>query len=189
MADDLGFLDRSLYFFEITAQLTSWGWVDPFSDTLLLRKSGSARNRTRELWICSQKLWPLDHRLGHLKYSTRWKNKFTKTTVILTCMNQTFETCTSYTYLKDPSEYSRSSPTDATSCIAVRADSEAKKSMNEVQEVKYYYQRHISKPTGKRKVTSFSVSVKTPKQTVEEWLVSVEPRDRNKPRMNRPLQS
>jgi hypothetical protein len=29
-----------------------------------LRKSGSARNRTRDLWICSQELWPLDHRGG-----------------------------------------------------------------------------------------------------------------------------
>jgi hypothetical protein len=25
-------------------------------------KSGSAGNRTRDLWICSQELWPLDHR-------------------------------------------------------------------------------------------------------------------------------
>jgi hypothetical protein len=31
---------------------------------LLLRKSGSAGNRTQELWICSQELWPLDHRGG-----------------------------------------------------------------------------------------------------------------------------
>jgi hypothetical protein len=38
--------------------------VDPVPDPLLLRKSGSAGNRTRVLWICSQKLWPLDHRGG-----------------------------------------------------------------------------------------------------------------------------
>jgi hypothetical protein len=39
--------------------LTSRGWVDPVPDPLLLRKSGSAGNRTRDLCICSQKLWPL----------------------------------------------------------------------------------------------------------------------------------
>jgi hypothetical protein len=27
--------------------------VDPFPDPLLLRKSGSAGNRTRDLWVCS----------------------------------------------------------------------------------------------------------------------------------------
>jgi hypothetical protein len=37
--------------------------VDPVPDQLLLRKSGSAGNRTRDLWICSHKLWPLDHRV------------------------------------------------------------------------------------------------------------------------------
>jgi hypothetical protein len=36
--------------------------VDPVQDPLLLRISGSAENRTRDLWICSQELWPLDHR-------------------------------------------------------------------------------------------------------------------------------
>jgi len=44
--------------------LTSQGWVNPVPDPLLLRKSGSAGNRTRDLCICSQKLWPLDHRGG-----------------------------------------------------------------------------------------------------------------------------
>jgi hypothetical protein len=57
-----GFLDRSRYFFiQIAPQLSSRGWVDPIPDPLLLRKSGSAGNRTRDLWICSQELWPLDH--------------------------------------------------------------------------------------------------------------------------------
>jgi hypothetical protein len=37
--------------------------VDPVPDPLLLRKSGSAGNRTRDLCICSQKLWSLGHRL------------------------------------------------------------------------------------------------------------------------------
>ena len=36
--------------------------MDPVTDPLLLRKSGSAGNRTWDLCICSQKLWPLDHR-------------------------------------------------------------------------------------------------------------------------------
>jgi hypothetical protein len=45
--------------------LTSRGWVDPVPDPLLLRKSGSAGNRTRDLCTCSQKLWPLDHKDGH----------------------------------------------------------------------------------------------------------------------------
>jgi hypothetical protein len=44
----LGFLDRSSYFFyQVGPQLYSWGWVDPVPDTLLVRKSGSAGNRTR----------------------------------------------------------------------------------------------------------------------------------------------
>jgi hypothetical protein len=62
----LGFLDRSrYYFFQVAPQLSSRGLVNPVPDPLLLRKSGSAGNRTQDLWICSQKLWPLDHRGGH----------------------------------------------------------------------------------------------------------------------------
>jgi hypothetical protein len=33
---------------DLSPQLYSWGWVDPVPDPLLLRKSGSAGNRTRE---------------------------------------------------------------------------------------------------------------------------------------------
>jgi hypothetical protein len=33
-------------------------------DTLLSAKVGSAKNRTRDLWVCSQEVWPLDHRGG-----------------------------------------------------------------------------------------------------------------------------
>jgi hypothetical protein len=33
-------------------------------DPILLRKSGSPGYRTGNLWICSQELWPLDHRGG-----------------------------------------------------------------------------------------------------------------------------
>jgi hypothetical protein len=44
----IGFLHRSRYFFfEVAPQLYSRGWVDPVPDSLLLRKSGSAENRTR----------------------------------------------------------------------------------------------------------------------------------------------
>jgi hypothetical protein len=44
----LGLLDRSRYFFfQVAPQLYSRGLVDPVPDPLLLRKSGSARNRTR----------------------------------------------------------------------------------------------------------------------------------------------
>jgi hypothetical protein len=38
--------------------------VAPVPDPLLFRKSGRAGNRTRNLWICSQELWSLDHRGG-----------------------------------------------------------------------------------------------------------------------------
>jgi hypothetical protein len=58
----LGFLDRSLYyFFQVAPPLCSRGWVDPVPDPLLLRKSGSDENRSRDLWICSPELWPVDH--------------------------------------------------------------------------------------------------------------------------------
>jgi hypothetical protein len=44
----LGFLDRSRYFFfQVTPQLYSQGWVDPVLDPLLLRKSGTVGNQTR----------------------------------------------------------------------------------------------------------------------------------------------
>ena len=56
------------FFIQVAPQLTSRGWVDPFPEPLLLRKSGSAGNRTRDLCICSQKLWPLDHRGGHMHF-------------------------------------------------------------------------------------------------------------------------
>jgi hypothetical protein len=62
MAMNLSFLDHSRYFFFQVAHLSSWGWVDPVPDPLLLRKSGSRGNRTRDHWVCSLKLWPLDHR-------------------------------------------------------------------------------------------------------------------------------
>jgi hypothetical protein len=68
-AVNLGFPDRRRYSLEIAPQLSSRGWVDPDPDTLLLRKCGSAGNRTRDLCICSQELWKLDHS-GGLSFST-----------------------------------------------------------------------------------------------------------------------
>jgi hypothetical protein len=50
----LGFLDRNCYyFFQVAPQLYSRGWMDPVKDPLLLRKSGSAGNRIRDLRICN----------------------------------------------------------------------------------------------------------------------------------------
>jgi hypothetical protein len=64
VAFNLSFLDRSCYiFFQVAPHLSSWGWVDPIPDPLLLRKFGSTGNRTRD-WVCSQELWPPDHRVG-----------------------------------------------------------------------------------------------------------------------------
>jgi hypothetical protein len=64
----LGFLDRSRYFFfQVVPQLYSRGWVDPVPDPLLLRKSGSAGNRTRTPGSVSRNSWPLDHRGGHVE--------------------------------------------------------------------------------------------------------------------------
>jgi hypothetical protein len=45
-------------------QLYSRGWVDPVRDPLLLRKSGSAENRTRNSGSVSRNSTPLDHRGG-----------------------------------------------------------------------------------------------------------------------------
>jgi hypothetical protein len=60
---NLSFLDRSRYFsFKYLLIYPHNGWVDPVPDPPLLRKSGSAGNRTRELRVCSQEVWPLDNR-------------------------------------------------------------------------------------------------------------------------------
>jgi hypothetical protein len=58
----LGFLDWSrCFFFQVAPQLYSQGWVYPVPDPLLLRKSGSAGNRTRA-WL----------------YKNLWDKKYTK---------------------------------------------------------------------------------------------------------------
>jgi hypothetical protein len=67
----LGFLDQNHYYLlHVAPQLYSRGLVDPIPDPLLLRKSGSAEDWTWDLWICSQKLWPLDHRGGPVHTQT-----------------------------------------------------------------------------------------------------------------------
>jgi hypothetical protein len=59
------FLDRSRYYFFLVApQLSLRGWVDHVPDPLLLTKSGTAGNRTRNPCICGQKLKPPDHTGG-----------------------------------------------------------------------------------------------------------------------------
>jgi hypothetical protein len=58
---NLSFLDRSYFSFKWPLIYSHNGWVDPVPD-LLLFKSGSAGNRTRDLWVCSQEIWPIDHR-------------------------------------------------------------------------------------------------------------------------------
>ena len=60
--------------------------MDPVPDPLLLRKSGSAGNRTRDLCICNQKLWPLNHRGGHSYTLTFNNSKFCPHSVRMCCV-------------------------------------------------------------------------------------------------------
>ena len=55
--------------------------MDPVPGPLLLRKSGSAGDRTRDLCICSQKLWPLDH---ICRYTTtiKWRARACSSSVL-----------------------------------------------------------------------------------------------------------
>jgi hypothetical protein len=63
-AVSLSFLHRSRYFFfQVAPHLSSWGWVGPVPEPLVIRKFGSAGNRTRDLRFCSQELWPLYHNI------------------------------------------------------------------------------------------------------------------------------
>jgi hypothetical protein len=51
------FLDQSHYFFfQVTPQLYSRGWVDPIPDPLL-------RKSNLDLWICNQELWPKEYEI------------------------------------------------------------------------------------------------------------------------------
>jgi hypothetical protein len=67
---NLSYLDQSRYIsFQYLLIYSHKGWVDHIPDPLLLRKSGSAGNRTRDLWVSSQELWLPDYRGGR-KYTT-----------------------------------------------------------------------------------------------------------------------
>jgi hypothetical protein len=58
---NLSFLDHIPYFsFKWLLIYSHKGRVDPVPDALQLRKSGGAGNRTRDLWVSSQELWPLE---------------------------------------------------------------------------------------------------------------------------------
>jgi hypothetical protein len=59
----------------VATQLHSRGRVDPVPDPLHLRKCGSAENRSRDICICSQELWALDHRWGLIKF---WNALYSK---------------------------------------------------------------------------------------------------------------
>jgi hypothetical protein len=60
---NFSFLDWSCYFsFKSLLIYPHKGRVDPVPDPLLLRKSCNTGNRTRDLWVSSQELWPQDHR-------------------------------------------------------------------------------------------------------------------------------
>jgi hypothetical protein len=53
---NLAFLDRSRYFSFKQLIYPHKGRVDPVPDPLLPRKSGSAGNRIRDLWVSSQEV-------------------------------------------------------------------------------------------------------------------------------------
>jgi hypothetical protein len=64
-AVNLGILDQRRYFFiQVAPHLSSRGSMDPVPDPLLVRKFGSVAYQTRDLWVCSQELWPQDRRGG-----------------------------------------------------------------------------------------------------------------------------
>jgi hypothetical protein len=58
------------FFFQVAPHLSSQGLSEPVPDPLLLRKFGSARNWTQDLWDNSQELWPLEHRHNNVVLKT-----------------------------------------------------------------------------------------------------------------------
>jgi hypothetical protein len=65
--------------------------VDPISDPLLLIKTSSAENRTRDLLACSQEMWPLDHRGGHtFSVTTVYVSKVTDYSVCFSPFSSVF---------------------------------------------------------------------------------------------------
>jgi hypothetical protein len=70
-AFNLSLLDGRHYFlFQVAPHLSSRGCVGLVPDPLLRRTSDSAENRTRDLLVCSQELWQLDHRGGQRNDAT-----------------------------------------------------------------------------------------------------------------------
>jgi hypothetical protein len=78
----LDFLDwRRYFFFQVTPQLYSRGWVDPVPDPLLLSKYGSAGNRTRTAGLptvyriqklkqfCQGQQWSVELFMENIKYT------------------------------------------------------------------------------------------------------------------------
>jgi hypothetical protein len=80
---NLGFLGRSHYIFFASLIIVT-GLRGPSFQTLLLRKSGSAGNGTRDLWVCSQEVRRLDHRSGGVK-TDRFINENTKASAAIGC--------------------------------------------------------------------------------------------------------
>jgi hypothetical protein len=77
-----------LLFYQVAFQLYSRGWVDPVPDALLFffffpQKIRWCRESNPGLRICSQELWPLDHRGGrtqgiwlpYINYANNWRKK------------------------------------------------------------------------------------------------------------------
>jgi hypothetical protein len=93
---NLSFLDRSRHFsFKQPLIYPHKGWVDTVSETLLLRKTGSAENRTWDLWVRSQELWPLVHRGGLSFWSSYIKIQdwYIDSNTLTTLSSQTCSIC------------------------------------------------------------------------------------------------
>jgi hypothetical protein len=79
---------EQLLFFRVAPPLSYKGWVDPVPEPLLLRKSGSAGNRTRDLWVSSQAFWQLDHRGGHQLWAVLLEILSVETVLQIVCQNK-----------------------------------------------------------------------------------------------------
>jgi hypothetical protein len=72
---------KPLLLFQVAPQLYSQGWVDPVPRPTTTQKIWQRREPNPDLRICSQELWPLDHRGGQLCTDERkilkwsWKNR------------------------------------------------------------------------------------------------------------------
>jgi hypothetical protein len=73
-----------------------------------------AGNRTRDLWICSEKLWPLDHRGGHIKRRLQQFLIAAGTCLPSRCV-ATIGSLISYD--KDPTENEASNNSSVVACI------------------------------------------------------------------------